>query len=538
MKKYIIGLTMMSALSMGLTSCSDFLDEPIRGQQDMSNYFTTEEECAKQITGCYNLLDCRGWWQIYKFYNLCNITTDDCWMGNTTQDPGEYRVACMFTGNTLELGTACQNFWQYRYKGITQCNIAIDKIQQIQFKDEKYKKRLIAEAKFLRGFYYLDLVKNFGGVPIMLSLKMPSEVQGVERASKEETYAQIEQDLKEAIPDLPTRAEQEASQIGHATSGAAKGFLAKAYLYEGKYEEAEKILQELCCRGSYAGHTPEYKLMDDFGKVWNIDYNNNEESLFEIQTLDDTQYDLGEHYSVVVGSRDDSGWAWGLPTSDLENAFKNAGDNIRLKYTILHDGQTDVPGDPTWNEDNPYVISASKHKSGRCNMKLFIPVGKRPSPYDAVHNPLNIRLLRYAEVLLMYAEVENQLGHDSEAQWALNEVRGRVHLSPITSTGKDLRDAIRTERRLELALEGTRLDDLRRWKMDDGKTMMEHVFGPNGTFVKYNMETSTDPYETTNQLENSNEGINFQAPRDLLFAIPNSEITMSNGSIKQNPGYN
>lgn len=538
MKRYIIGLTLMSALSMGLTSCSDFLDEPIRGQQDMTNYFTTEEECAKQITGCYNFLDGRDWWQIYKFYNLCNITTDDCWMGNTTQDPGEYRVACMFTGNTIELGNACQNFWQYRYKGITQCNIAIDKIAQIKFNDENYQKRLIAEAKFLRGFYYLDLVKNFGGVPIMLSLKMPSEVQGIERASKEDTYAQIEQDLKEAAADLPARSEQAASQVGHATRGAALGFLAKAYLYEGKYEEAEKVLQELCCRGSYAGQTPEYKLMDDFSKVWNIDYNNSDESLFEIQTLDDTQYGLGERYSVVVGSRDDGGWAWGQPTSDLENAFKAQGDEIRLKYTILHDGQTDVPGDPTWNEDNPYVVAASKHKSGRCNMKLFIPVGKRPSPYDAAHNPLNIRLLRYAEVLLMYAEVENQLGHDSEAQWALNEVRGRVHLSAVTSTGKDLRDAIRAERRLELALEGTRLDDLRRWKMDDGKTMMEHVFGPNGSFVKYNMETSTDPYETTNQIENSNEGINFQAPRDLLFAIPNSEITMSNGSIKQNPGYN
>ena len=95
-------------------------------------------------------------------------------------------------------------------------------------------------------------------------------------------------------------------------------------------------------------------------------------------------------------------------------------------------------------------------------MKLYIPVGKRPSPYDAAHNPLNIRLLRYAEVLLMYAEVENQLGHDSEAQWALNEVRGRVNLPAISSTGKELRDAIRAERRLELALEGTRLDDLRR----------------------------------------------------------------------------
>ena len=114
MKRYIIGLTLASALTMGLTSCSDFLEEPIRGQQDMENYFTTEEECEKQITGCYNFIACDDWWQIYKFYNLCNITTDDCWMGNTTQDPGEYRVAAMFTGNTIDLGNAVQNFWQDR----------------------------------------------------------------------------------------------------------------------------------------------------------------------------------------------------------------------------------------------------------------------------------------------------------------------------------------------------------------------------------------------------------------------------------------
>lgn len=538
MKRYIIGLTLASALTMGLTSCSDFLEEPIRGQQDMENYFTTEEECEKQITGCYNFIACDDWWQIYKFYNLCNITTDDCWMGNTTQDPGEYRAAAMFTGNTIELGNTVQNFWQYRYKGITQCNIAIEKIAQLKFNDEKYQKRLIAEAKFLRGFYYFELVKNFGGVPLVMSLKMPSEVQGITRATSAETYAQIEQDFKDALAELPKKAELSANDIGRATSGAAKGMLAKAYLYQGKYAEAEPILQELTCRGSHASGTPEYELMDDFSQVWNIDYNNGKESLFEIQTSDDTQYSLGERYSVLVGSRDDAGWAWGLPTSNLEKAFKDAGDEIRLRYTILHDGQTEVPGDPTWNEDNPYVISASKHKSGRCNMKLFIPVNRRPSPYDAPHNPLNIRLLRYAEVLLMYAETENALNHDSEAQWALNKVRQRVQLPEVTATGTALRDAIRTERRLELALEGTRLDDLRRWKMDDGKTMMEHVFGPNGTFVKYNMEESTDPYETTNQQENSNEGINFQAPRDLLFAIPNSEITMSNGTIKQNEGYN
>ena len=537
MKKYILGLTLASALTMGMTSCSDFLDEPIRGQQDKSNYFTTEDECEKQITGCYNYLDGRDWWQIYKFYNMCNMTTDDCWMGNTTQDPGDYRPAAQFTGNTIDLGNACQNFWQYRYKGITQCNIAIEEISEVTFTDESKQKRLIAEAKFLRGFYYFDLVKNFGGLPMVLSLKMPSEVQGITRSTKEETYAQIEQDLKDAIADLPKKADYSESDMGRATSGAAKAYLAKVYLYQEKYSEAEAILQDLCCRGSYSNGTPEYKLMDDFSKVWNMDYDNGDESIFEIQCNDDTQYSLGQRYSVVVGSRDDSGWSWGLPTSDLENAFKKAGDEIRLRYTILHDGQTDVPGDDTWNEENPYVISASKHKSGRCNMKLYIPVNKRPSPYDAVHNPLNIRLMRYGEVLLMYAEVENALSKDSEAQWALNQIRRRVNLSDVTSTGTALRDAIRTERRLELALEGTRLDDIRRWKMDDGKTMMEHLFGANGTFVKYNMEESTDPYETSNQQENSNKGINFQAPRDLLYAIPNSEITMSNGTITQNPDY-
>ena len=537
MKKYILGLTLASALTMGMTSCSDFLDEPIRGQQDKSNYFTTEDECEKQITGCYNYLDGRDWWQIYKFYNMCNMTTDDCWMGNTTQDPGDYRPAAQFTGNTIDLGNACQNFWQYRYKGITQCNIAIEEISEVTFTDESKQKRLIAEAKFLRGFYYFDLVKNFGGLPMVLSLKMPSEVQGITRSTKEETYAQIEQDLKDAIADLPKKADYSDSDMGRATSGAAKAYLAKVYLYQEKYSEAEAILQDLCCRGSYSNGTPEYKLMDDFSKVWNMDYDNGDESIFEIQCNDDTQYSLGQRYSVVVGSRDDSGWSWGLPTSDLENAFKKAGDEIRLRYTILHDGQTDVPGDDTWNEENPYVISASKHKSGRCNMKLYIPVNKRPSPYDAVHNPLNIRLMRYGEVLLMYAEVENALSKDSEAQWALNQIRRRVNLSDVTSTGTALRDAIRTERRLELALEGTRLDDIRRWKMDDGKTMMEHLFGANGTFVKYNMEESTDPYETSNQQENSNKGINFQAPRDLLYAIPNSEITMSNGTITQNPDY-
>ncbi len=526
MKRYILA----GLACLALASCSDFLDEPLRGSQGMDNYFVNESQCAKQLTGCYQSLAYDDWWQIYKFYVCGDMCTDDEWMGNTTQDPGEYRDVAHYTGNTVNAGNCCQNFWQYRYKGILQCNIAIQKIPSATFVDENLQKRYIAEAKFIRAFEYFDLVKNFGGVPMVMGLMLPSEVDGITRSSLSESYEQIENDLLDAIPYLQLRSEQASADLGRVTKGAAQGLLAKVYLYQEKYTEAEEQLKAVI-------DSKEYKLLDNFGDVWSIDHNNSDESLFEFQTSDNMTYNLGERISVVTGSRDDSGWGWGLPTSNLEKAFNEAGDDIRLRYTILKDGQTNVPGDDTWSEDNPYVITPSKHKSARCNMKLYIPMAKRPSTYDAPHIPLNYRVLRYADILLMYAEVENALGNDSEARDALNQVRARVELSDVVVSGTELRDAIRTERRLELALEDNRLYDLRRWKDDNGKLAIQNIMGPNGSFVIYNTQTSTDTYELTNDKEAQNKGYYFKEGRDELFPIPNSEITMSNGSIAQNPGY-
>ena len=158
-------------------------------------------------------------------------------------------------------------------------------------------------------------------------------------------------------------------------------------------------------------------------------------------------------------------------------------------------------------------------------------------PYDSDHNNLNHRLLRYADVLLMYAEAANEEGNDSEARKALKRVRDRVSLPEVTASGKTLRDAIRLERRLELALEFQRLYDIRRWTDDNGKKAICNIMGENGTFVRYNMVESTDEYEITNQKENSNKGITFQENRDLLFPIPNTEVLLSGGSIAQNPNF-
>ncbi len=528
MKKIILSISMAAMMAAGFTSCSDFLEQPALGQENLDTYFKTQDECLAQITGCYQSLFFDDWWQIQKFYVCGDMCTDDEWMGNTTQDQSEYRDLAHYSGNGL---SECpQNFWQYRYKGILRCNIAITRIPGAAIADTIMRSRMVAEAKFLRAFQYFDLLRNFGGVPLITTMAMPSDATGMTRGTAEETYALIEKDLTEAIPALPLKSAYANADLGRVTKGAAQGLLGKVYLYQEKYKEAETQLKAVINSG-------EYDLLPDFGDVWSIAHNNSVESLFEIQTNSDITYSLGERISVVTGSRDDSGWSWGLPTSDLENAFKAAGDDVRLKWTIIKDGQTSVPGDPTWTEKNPYVISASKHKSGRCNRKLYIPMADRPSPYDAPHIPLNYRLLRYADVLLMYAEVENQLGNDNEAQKALNKVRERVKLADVTSTGTKLRDAIRTERRLELALENNRLFDIRRWKDDNGKRAVENIMGPSGSFVKYNTSTSTDAYEKGNQKERSDKGINFVAPRDLLFPIPHTEITQSNGSITQNPGY-
>lgn len=510
------------------SSCSDFLDQPVLGKENLDTYFQTEEECLKQVTGCYQSIFWDDWWQIGKFTLASEMCTDDMWMGNTTQDASEYYDLAHYTGNGQ---TTCpQNFWQQRYKGILRSNICIEKIPTSPMNDETLRKRLIAEAKFIRAYHYLDLAKSFGGLPLVTQMLMPSEVAGIQRSSIDETYAMIEQDLVDAIPDLPLKNGYAAADLGRVTKGAAQGLLGKVYLFQGKYEAAETVLAEVV-------NSNQYQLLSDFGNVWSIEHNNSSESLFEVQYNDDLTYNLGGRIFVVTGSRDDSGWSWGLPTSNLEKAFLDAGDNIRLKWTIIKHNATEVPGDPTWNEGNPYIISPDKHKSARVTRKFYIPKEQRPSPYDASHIPLNYRILRYADVLLMYAEVKNALNKDGDAREALNLVRARVELPAVSSSGKELRDAIRLERRLELALENHRLPDIRRWNDDNGKKYVVNLMGENGSFVKYNTVQSTDEYELTNQKERSDKGINFREDRDLVFPIPFSEVTMSEGSITQNPNY-
>ena len=542
MKQIFIILALFVTVSF--SACSDFLDEDVRGQENLDTYFQSENDAESFLTGCYNAITFHGWWQIENFWILTDMCSDDLWMGNTTQDQSGYISLAHYQGVGQSNGTL-SNFWQYRYKGILRTNIAIERIPEAPIRDERKKERLIGEAKFLRAYFYFELVKNFGGVPIIKGFLLPEEVSGITRSSKEDVYALIEQDLTDAAKVLPQRSEYSATDMGRATRGAALGMLGKAYLYQDKFEKAREVLKTVIDEG-------EYKLMPDFGDVWSIDAENNEESLFEVQNMYDETYELGGSLSIVTGNRsggDQDGWAWGLPTANLENAFIEAGDTERLRWTIIKHGATEIAGEDNFDElitaqgdqngDGTYCIDPAKHKSARINRKFWLPYAKRPKNYNQPRVPLNHRVLRYADVLLMYAEACNETGDDATARNALNQVRNRVNLDAVTVSGNELRDAIRTERRLELACENQRLYDIRRWTDNNGKKAISNIMGLNGSFVLWNTnETTADPYEWENQYEPSNKGITFNESRDLLFPIPLYEITMSNGSITQNPGWN
>lgn len=550
MKKIFAIITLIATLTF-TTSCEDFLTEEVRGQQNLDTYFQSIEECESYMVSCYQALTYGGWWQINTVWLLSEMCSDDAWMGNTTQSQSDYISLAHYQGNGASNGPI-SNFWQYRYKGILRCNIAIDRIAKLDTQDTATRDRLVAEARFLRAFYYFELAKNFGGVPLLTGFLMPEESAGVTRASLEDVYAFIEEDLLAAAEVLPKRS---SAEVGHATSGAALGLLGKVYLYQEKWQEARDVLQTVINSG-------EYELLPEFGQVWDMDYDNSVESLFEIQYEYSETLPLGGSLATVTGSRNGpgDGWSWCQPTANLEQAYIDAGDTERLRWTIIKSGCTEIAGEDQFDkfvennstvsnaqdyietygwDTNCYIIDPSQHKSARIIRKYFLPLRQRPTVYNTDKSPLNHRLLRYADVLLMYAEACNELGDDATACNALNQVRTRVNLPAVTATGWSLRKAIRLERRLELAFEENRLYDIRRWTDENGKKMICNLMGPNGSFVQWNLNEDTrDPLEWNNQGEASDKGITFDENRDMVFPIPLYEITMSNGSITQNPGWN
>lgn len=499
MKKILYKLipVLMAALALNmLISCKDFLNREPQGVLTQQIFPTTPDDALQATNAIYNILRRENF--NMGLFPILDIMSDDARKGSNPDDAAP-TVGPYDQFKHLPSGEGLAPWWATLYEGIKRANLVIEKVPAIAM-DENGKNRYIAEARFLRGLFYFDMVRAWGGVPKVTSVNVPVQLP---RASAEEIYALIEEDLLFAIANLPEKSDYDASQAGRATRGAARGYLAKVYLFRHQYDKAEQYALEVINSGQYS-------LEPDFDNANSVRGEFGVESIFEVGAIGKEGLENGgNQYANVQGVRGspNRGWGFNRPSIDLQNAFE-PGDP-RKESTVIYlgeviDGVT-ILGDGT-TPDVTYVPGTTNIAEIECyNQKVWTP----GTNVDSQHNH-NRRLLRYADVLLMAAEVLNENGKTSQALQYLNTVRARARegnmaiLPDVTETNKDaLRELILKERRVELALENHRFWDLVR------TNKAAQVLAPLG----------------------------FQAGKNELLPIPQSERDLSGGTLEQNPNY-
>ncbi|WP_210488138.1 RagB/SusD family nutrient uptake outer membrane protein [Rufibacter aurantiacus] len=503
--KSFIKYTAALLLTLGLGSCDDYLDRTPLDTINPSNFYKTEKDAIAAINGAYQPL---MWPKLYNF----QIWTSDIWAGNSIVGAG---------GGTDGIGTqdvsnfvlttaneAALDLWRGPSPGILRANVVLKYVPAIEM-EEGLKNRILGEAKFLRGLYYFILVRAFGDVPLITDAPdtPTQEYLYPSRTPKDQVYAQIVQDLTEAIELLPTRETYSGSDIGRASKGAATGLLAKVYLTLGDYAKTVELCEQVTSLG--------YTLNPDYSANFNPLSENGPESLFEVQyagkvnTADffGGNEQMASWVSTFTGPRNANmvagGYGWNQPTQEFVNQYE-PGD-LRKDKTILYEGGPDFDGQ---------AYKKSYSVTGY-NLRKFLVPKSVSSEYNT--NPANFPVLRYADVLLMQAEALNELGRTAEAQapatsinngGPLNRVRLRAGLPNLTGLNQvALRTAIRKERRLELAFEGHHWFDIIRY--DNGQYFVPYLH----SLGKTNAST-----------------------KHMLLPIPQQEVT-ANPNLVQNPGY-
>jgi hypothetical protein len=510
MKKNIITIISIFILTM-MVSCEDYLDRPPYGVLTEDIFYKTPEQLLQGLTDAYNYMGASEFET--PLFTMGNIMTDDSEKGggDINDQAAMYELSRFRAVSSNDI---CLQLWSICYKGIFNCNIVIENSSAIADINPELVNRITAEAKFLRGFYYFHLASSFGGVPLVLTPLAPNELQAV-RSTFDETWDQIEKDFSEAASVLPQKNEYALADLGRATSGAANTMLAKAYLMRQKYTLAETSLKNVVTSNQYS-------LIDDFGKIFTKEFENGVESVFEIQhkNTNSSGGSEGTGLNRFCWSRKNGGWGFDCPTEDLKKEF-GTGDP-RLIYSLTFTGDIFTGGD---------VIDNSESLTGYHNRKVYLAPVERDNPIQ--DQGYNIRYIRYADVLLLYAEVLNENNKQQESLDYLNMVRDRarnsnpvdprrihqvisinVDLPTIITTDKnELRNLIWDERRVELALEYHRRFDLIR----------QERFGDV-------MRTYASTYQ-------NDKGSLFNDNYHNLCPIPIEEIDRSNSMILQNPGY-
>jgi len=502
--KYLIRFSAIALILLQFGSCGeDFVSlEPI-GTQTEANFYQTEDEIFQGLLAVYDVLTWTNGWNMT--LGLDNAASDDCFAGGS--GPGDQPSWVAYDAFTLnsEIGPQ-EGLWNKYYSGIARANLLLEKIDENETISDEFRARVIAETKFLRGFYYFDLGNYFGRAILTTSRISPDDILSQQQVSQEEIYNQAISDFRDAYNtfELPTTVAP--SDIGRVTKGAAQGYLAKALLYQGgeaNLQEAATLFDNLIESGLYA-------LESDYGQIFSPLNEWGVESIFEIQHSDNQRGGWGNfpnglegNFNVqFFGMRDyqgselitvdhGAGWSFCPVTPDLVDFL--SGDP-RMEHTII--------------DGNDLKLKGATYTEGYQNTDYFI---RKYTPLESIRAldgepALNWRnneiKMRLADVYLLAAEAHALTNNLSQANTYVNRVRSRVGLFPGNPGGLDnVLNFIRGERRRELATEGHRFLDLVRWGLApevlDGFVAGKHEFLP----------------------------------------IPQREIDLSGGVLTQNAGY-
>jgi len=462
---YIIPLSLCLLLGAG---CKKFLDQPALGYYSDEDLFSNDATAVTAVNAAYIPLTFTDG-AANPVWVLGDVASDDVVIGGNAGEQADYTGIDLF--NILPTNAAVQSLWSRYYNGVNRCNVVTDGLTAENTKvSESVRTQILAQAKFLRAYYYFTLTNFYGNIPLRLKVSALTDAP-VTASTQAQVYTQIEKDLNEASADLPEKWTA-TSDIGRATKGAALALLAKASLFQKKYTEAAQFATQVEALG--------YQLTDNFSDNFNSSAKTNNEVIFSVWHTRGAQPSQGNSLNYWFAPRSLNGAGVFYPTQSLVDNFES--NDPRLDLTIARTGK------PYF--DSTFDVSWST--TGYLSKKHIQPLSEVPSTTKNDGN-LNYEAIRFADVLLVKAEALNESGQPAAALVPLNRVRERARknfsgtapadlLPSVTNTDQaQLRDIIRRERRSEMALEFQRFFDVIRY----GQAYAEAVIRPGSPNFNY-----------------------------------------------------
>lgn len=526
MKTYINRLIIGIVSVLIITSCSSNILETVPNDRISNAIFWKNESDARMAANAvYNYLD-----RVNDYFSWDGITD----IGHTNIPFNEYAI--IEIGQHDALNNTILNFWNYSYEGIQAANFYLDNVTKIEITDPSKINILTAEVRVLRAYYYIKLLALFGDVPLVTKALTLAEAREIKRTPAKDVGDFIVSELEEAAKSLPIN----QTDIGRVTKGAAYGIQARAYLYQGKFDLAAQTAKKVMDQNTY-------EIQNNYEELFGYTGENSKEIIFTKQFIKDvyrnnifaymapySQRSSNSHFVPTKALVDSYHMANGMAIDELGSGYNvenpTANRDPRLKYTVftkgdlLPDGRTynPTPGSGTNDAiDFTYLTTSTGF-----NVKKYIDPLDLAQP---ANGGINLILMRYAEILLTYAEAKIEINQlDQSVIDAINKVRQRpdVGLPAIAlSDQSKLREIVRHERKVELAFEGLRYFDLMRWKLAE-QLMTGNVYGM--TYKDQNTQTITVEVPSFTKV--------FRKDRDYLWPIPQKERDINPGLTK-NPNW-